>query len=211
MSWPSFLSSPVFVIPWYGFGIAAGLWAFWDSQTYNRLLNEPLKPGWLIITVFFGPIGVVLYLLSSRPPGIARMSPAAAQEAYHAFVKPRWKKVLAAAIHCVAGDGLGIMTAMVVGRRLRMTFWTEFGYEYLVGFVFGWLLFQIWAFHNMGHSFLTSLWKAGRAEFFSMMTVMTGMGLIMGLVTPTAGGMRPDRRRRRSGDSAPWGCWPASS
>jgi len=103
-----------------------------------------------------------------------------------------WKKVTGSVIHCVAGDGLGIITAMVVARLLDFPFWTEFWYEYVVGFAFGLFIFQTWAMHNMGNSLSSSLWKAGRAEFFSMITVMVGMGLVMRYITPAVVGHSPD-------------------
>ncbi len=36
-----------------------------------------------------------------------------------------------------------------------------------------------------------SLWMGGRAEFFSMITVMAGMGLAMRLLTPALAGQPP--------------------
>ena len=91
-----------------------------------------------------------------------------------------------------SSDGDFIRLYMIVARLLKFPFWTEFGYEYAVGFAFGWFLFQTWAMHNMGNSLGVSLWKAGRAEFFSMLTVMIGMGLVMYFVTPAVVGQRPD-------------------
>jgi hypothetical protein len=38
---------------------------------------------------------------------------------------------------------------------------------------------------------LMGLWMGGRAEFFSMMTVMAGMGAVMAYVTPLAVGQQP--------------------
>ncbi len=188
----SFLTSPVFVVPWYGFGLVAGAWVFFDEQTANKNVNEAIKIGFSILIVFFSVIGLFLYLLTCRPPGIIHKKGEEARAYHHQFVSPKWKKVTGSVIHCVAGDGLGIVTAMVVSRLLNFPFWTEFWYEYAVGFAFGWFLFQTWSMHNMGNSFGTSLWMAGRAEFFSMITVMVGMGLVMRFVTPAVVGSSPD-------------------
>ena len=38
---------------------------------------------------------------------------------------------------------------------------------------------------------LQALWMGGRAEFFSMMTVMAGMGAVMVFVTPRVVGEQP--------------------
>jgi hypothetical protein len=91
----------------------------------------------------------------------------------------------------VAGDGLGIMTAMVIARAMQLTFWQEFWFEYLVGFLFGWLIFQYKSMRMMSDSAAQALWMAFRAEFFSMLTVMGGMGAVMTYVTPMVVGAQP--------------------
>ena len=187
----SFLTSPVFVIPWYGFGIVAAAWVFFDAMSANKNVNEALKAGWPIIIVFFSVIGLFLYLLTCRPPGIINKHGEEARKIHHEFVKVQWKKVVGSAIHCVGGDGLGIVTAMVVARLFDFPFWTEFWYEYLVGYAFGWFIFQTWSMHNMGKPLLQAIWLGGRAEFFSMITVMIGMGLVMAFVTPAVVGTSP--------------------
>ena len=74
---------------------------------------------------------------------------------------------------------------------LGLAFWPEFWFEYAVGFAFGWFIFQTWAMRMHGNGWLMSLWKGGRAEFFSMITVMVGMGLVMRYVTPAVVGEQP--------------------
>ena len=65
--------------------------------------------------------------------------------------------------------------------------------EYAVGFAFGWFIFQWKAMLDAGNPPLLALWKAGRAEFFSMFTLMAGMGFVMHYVTPAVvDGMPPD-------------------
>ncbi len=44
----------------------------------------------------------------------------------------------------------------------------------------------------MGSALGTAIWKAERAEFFSMITMMIGMGLVMRFVTPAVVGQRPE-------------------
>lgn len=188
----SFLTNPVFVLPWFGFGFVAAIWVFLDELTANKNVNQALKIGWPIIIFFFSFVGLLLYLTTCRPPGILSKSGEEAKKYHHEFVSPKWKKVVGSVIHCVGGDGLGIMTGMVVARLLDFSFWSEFWYEYLIGFLFGWLLFQTWAMHNKGNALGTALWKAARAEFFSMITVMIGMGLVMRFITPAVIGYSPD-------------------
>lgn len=45
--------------------------------------------------------------------------------------------------------------------------------------------------HHMGMPWATAIWKGGRAKFFSMMTVMVGMGLVMRFLTPIVVGALP--------------------
>lgn len=186
-----FVESPFFVLPWYVAGLAAAAWIVQDVSSANRHVNPSLKIGWPIIAVFFSVIGVVLYLLSCRPPGIGKVQGEEAGRVHAAFVSASWKKVMGSVIHCVGGDGLGIITAMVFCRYLKVSFWTEFWIEYAVGFMFGWFVFQYIAMRKMGNSPAQALWKGGRAEFFSMITVMLGMGLVMRFVTPTMVGSSP--------------------
>ncbi|MGV8892355.1 MAG: DUF4396 domain-containing protein [Burkholderiaceae bacterium] len=183
-----FLAQPAFVIPWYVFGAVAGIWVLYDTFTANRDVGPALKAAWPIIMLFFSVIGVALYIASCRPRHIGsireREGDEAAKRVHHEFVTHTWKKVVGSDIHCVGGDGLGIMSAMVITRVFGFSFWPEFWTEYVVGFAFGWFVFQIPAMRHMGHSWLAAIWKGGRAEFFSMMTVMVGMGLVMIFVTP---------------------------
>lgn len=44
-SFLSFLTSPVFVVPWYGFGLVAAVWVFFDEVRANTNVNEALKIG----------------------------------------------------------------------------------------------------------------------------------------------------------------------
>jgi hypothetical protein len=89
-------------------------------------------------------------------------------------------------IHCVAGDGIGIITAMVIARAVRMSPWQEFWFEYAVGFAIGLLVFQLKSMLMMTDSKTRALAMAFRAEFFSMLSVMAGMGAVMLYVTPLA-------------------------
>lgn len=186
-----FMAEPWFSIPWYAIAILGAAWTAYDALTTNRALNPPLKLAWPIIIFFFSIVGLLLYLLTSRPADAGRQQGRDAMKRFTDYSQPRWRKVVASATHCVGGDGLGIITAMVIARVAGFSFWQEFWFEYLVGYLFGWFIFQTWAMRLHGNSWLGSLWKGGRAEFFSMMTVMLGMGLVMRFVTPSVVGMQP--------------------
>ncbi|MYZ49222.1 DUF4396 domain-containing protein [Propylenella binzhouense] len=186
-----FMAEPWFAIGWYALGLLGAIWVAYDGLAVNTPLNPPLKAVWPIIVLFFSVIGIALYWIASRPADIGRYEGKAALERFTEFSQPEWRKTVAAATHCVGGDGLGIMTAMVGARLMGFTFWQEFWFEYLVGYLFGWFIFQTWAMRLHGNGWLMSIWMGGRAEFFSMITVMLGMGLVMRFVTPAVVGEQP--------------------
>jgi len=187
----SFLKSPAFVVSWYLLGIIFSAWTIYDVKKINIYVNPVLKIGWPVIIFFFSVIGFLLYLFTSRPPLIQEYQTEKAEKRFREYVNPTWKKVIGSVIHCVGGDGLGIVTAMVIARSSGFTFWQEFWFEYAAGFAFGWFIFQYLAMRKMDNSPLMSLLKGGRAEFFSMITVMLGMGAVMKFVTPSVVGYRP--------------------
>lgn len=159
----SFLTNPAFVLPWYGFGILAAAWTLYDVLIVNRYVTPALKAVWPIIIVFFSVIGLIAYIVSCRQPNIGAADEKDAEEVHKEFVSDKWKKVLGSVAHCVGGDGLGIMTTMIITRWLGLSFWTEFWIEYVAGFAFGWFIFQYWAMRSMGNKLLETLLKGGRA------------------------------------------------
>lgn len=188
----SFLSQPWFIIPWYAIGAAGAAWVTYDAYVVNRHVNPALKWAWPIIVFFFSVLGLLFYWWTCRPPGIGKVKDDEEQkEVHHHYVTTQFRKVTGSVIHCVGGDGLGIMTAMIIARLLEVSFWEEFWFEYVVGFLFGWFIFQFKAMLSMTESKLMALWMGGRAEFFSMITVMAGMGAVMGFVTPLVVGEQP--------------------
>jgi hypothetical protein len=193
MNWGvlAFLSNPWFVVPWCATGLIASLWVIYDEYWVNVNVQPALKWGWPIITLFFSVVGLALYWWTCRPPEIGKKHGEEQKRAHHAYVEPMFKKVTGSVIHCVAGDGAGIMTAMVIARLVGMSFWQEFWFEYAVGFAFGWFIFQYKAMSKMTDSVGKALWMGGRAEFFSMITVMAGMGIGMGFITPLVVGEQP--------------------
>lgn len=195
LSFLRFLAQPAFVITWYAFGAIGAVLVMRDTFTANRQVTPALKAAWPIIVLFFSVLGAGLYVWSCRPSQIGAIRNQAGAEGtsstHREYVAEKWKRVVGSDIHCVAGDGLGIVTAMIVLRLLGFAFWPEFWIEYVVGFAFGWFLFQAPAMHHMGMPWPTAIWKGGRAEFFSMATVMLGMGLVMRFLTPVIVGEAP--------------------
>lgn len=164
----------------------------YDAYKVNRPLDQALKWAWPIIVFFFSIIGLAFYLFTARPSGIGKIQNDERQKkVFHQYANSEFRKVTSSVIHCVAGDGLGIITAMIIARLINMSFWEEYWFEYLVGYACGWFIFQYKAMSKMTDSPLMAIWMGGRAEFFSMLTVMTGMGIVMGFVTPMVVGEQP--------------------
>jgi hypothetical protein len=188
----AFLAEPAFVATWYLVGAGGAIWVAYDLHRTNTALKQAMKWAWPIIVFFFSVFGLALYFLTARAPGVAKATrPEDKKRLHDAYERSMPRRVNGAVIHCVAGDGLGIMTAMVIARLTGMTFWQEFWFEYAVGFAFGLFIFQLKSMTMMTDSLGRALWMAFRAEFFSMLTVMGGMGAVMTYVTPLVVGAQP--------------------
>ena len=128
MNWTAldFLAKPWFVIPWYAVGIAGAVVVGYDLARVNTPLKTAMKWAWPIIVVFFSVLGVALYMLSARAPGIDKLDEDGKQRAHDRYERDMFRRVNGAVIHCIAGDGLGVMTGMVIARAIRFSFWEEF-------------------------------------------------------------------------------------
>ncbi len=126
-----------------------------------------MKWGFVIVTLYTGPIGLFLYVLACREP----------LPGMHAdYVRPRWRQVVGSTMHCVAGDGIGILTAAAILSSLGAPEWLNLLAEYGLGFVFGWTIFQSLFMRDMaGGSYTRSLRMTFLPEFVSMNGVMAGM------------------------------------
>jgi hypothetical protein len=126
-----------------------------------------MKWGWVLVTLYAGVIGLVLYVLSCQEP-----SPGEHEE----FVKPLWKQGLGSLIHCLAGDATGIIAAAAVTMTLGLPMWLDTIAEYLFGFGFGWTIFQALFMRDMaGGSYRKALRSTFMPEWLSMNAVMAGM------------------------------------
>jgi hypothetical protein len=126
-----------------------------------------LKWGFLLLTLYAGPIGALLYIFGCR-----KHTPAE-----HArFVSARWRQVLGSTMHCVAGDGVGILAGAVLSKVLALALLSETALEYVLGFAFGWTIFQALFMKDMaGGSYTRSLKSTFIPELLSMNCLMAGM------------------------------------
>jgi hypothetical protein len=79
-------------------------------------------------------------------------------------------------MHCVAGDGVGILAGAVIARILGLGSLAEVILEYILGFAFGWAIFQALFMRDMaGGSYGRSLARTFVPELLSMNLLMAGM------------------------------------
>jgi hypothetical protein len=125
-----------------------------------------LKWGFILLVAYTGPIGAFLYVLGCREPmpGL-----------HERYVATRWRQVLGSTMHCVAGDGVGILVGAAVASYLTLSHPVGMALEYSLGFGFGWTIFQALFMREMAGSYRQSLGKTFLPEFLSMNVLMTGM------------------------------------
>jgi hypothetical protein len=126
-----------------------------------------LKWGFVLVTLFTGPIGAFLYVLGCREPlpGL-----------HEQYVAAQWRQSLGSTMHCVAGDGVGIVVGAVIGALTLLSWPADTALEYLLGFGFGWGIFQALFMRDMlGGSYGRALAATFIPELASMNCLMGGM------------------------------------
>src|SRR5262249_23049310 len=124
-------------------------------------------------------------------------------------VAARWRQTLGSTMHCVAGDGVGIIAGAVLSSVFGIAGLAEVILEYVLGFAFGWSIFQALFMRDMaGGSYLRALKSTFISGLLSMNLLMAGM-----VPTVISRGFRPPPipRPHSSGSGCRWGCWWASS
>src|SRR6202048_4216190 len=88
---------------WFLLTASALLFVAVDIRTTPE--SPVLKWGFVLLTAYTGVIGAFLYVLGCREPlpGL-----------HERYVAARWRQVLGSTMHCVAGDGIGILTGGVL-------------------------------------------------------------------------------------------------
>jgi Domain of unknown function (DUF4396) len=126
-----------------------------------------MKWGFVLLTLYGGPFAAFLYVLGCREPmpGL-----------HERYVAVRWRQVLGSTMHCVAGDGVGILAGAVIGAAIALPILADLGLEYVLGFGFGWTIFQALFMRSMaGGSYGGALRSTFMSEFLSMNCLMGGM------------------------------------
>ena len=126
-----------------------------------------LKWGFLLVTAYTGVVGAFLYVLGCREPlpGL-----------HERYVAGRWRQTLGSTMHCVAGDGVGILAGAVISSVLGLAGLAEVIVEYILGFAFGWTIFQaLFMRDTAGGSYRAALTNTFVPELLSMNLLMAGM------------------------------------
>ena len=155
---------------WIVLAVVSAGYVAYDAFTRNPELTV-MKWGWVLVTLYIGPIGAALYVLSCKEP-----SPGT----HEVFVAPLWKQSLGSTIHCVAGDATGIIVASVVTTAAGLPMWGDTIIEYVFGFAFGLFIFQALFMRDMlGGSYARAVTSTVTPEWLSMNCVMAGMIPVM--------------------------------
>ena len=120
-----------------------------------------------LLTAYTGVFGAFLYVLGCREPlpGL-----------HERYVAARWRQALGSTMHCVAGDGIGILAGAVLSSAFGISGLAEVALEYILGFAFGWTIFQALFMRDMaGGSYLRALTSTFMSELLSMNLLMAGM------------------------------------
>lgn len=166
------------ILLWYI--LTAGAVVFVAIDIQSSPVSPVMRWAFILFTAYTGPIGVFLYVLGCREPLPGR----------HAdYVRAPWRQVLGSTMHCVAGDGVGILAGAVIGSVMSLDRPLEVALEYGLGFGFGWTIFQSLFMRSMvGGSYWMALKRAFMPEFLSMNLVMTGMIPVASLFWAAIGG-----------------------
>jgi FtsP/CotA-like multicopper oxidase with cupredoxin domain len=163
----------IFVYSWLIVAMSSAAYVAWDQFHGNP---EPvvMKWGFVLVTIYMGPIGLLLYVMADKEP-----TPGAHEE----FIKPLWKQGVGSTVHCVAGDATGIIAAAVTVALIGLPMWLDLIIEYTAGFLFGLLIFQaLFMRKTMGGTYAENVARSFLPELISMNCMMAGMAPVMVLL-----------------------------
>jgi Domain of unknown function (DUF4396) len=150
---------------WFLLTAAALLFVAVDIRSTPE--SPVLKWGFVLLTAYTGVVGAFLYVLGCREPlpGL-----------HERYVAARWRQALGSTMHCVAGDGVGILAGAVLASAVGLAGPAEVVVEYILGFAFGWAVFQALFMRDMaGGSYRRALTGTFMPELLSMNLLMAGM------------------------------------
>ncbi len=154
------------LVSWFALTALSVAYVAWHAFTRNPQLKV-MKWGWLLVTLYGGPLMAAAYVLSCQEPASRR---------HESFVRPLWKQAFGSTIHCLAGDATGVIVAAAFTSAIGFPMWLDVTTEYMFGFAFGLFVFQALFMRDMlGGSYRRALRAAFIPEWLSMNAVMAGM------------------------------------
>jgi len=154
------------LLGWFGLVAISVAYVAWDAYRNNPELTV-MKWGWVLVTLYLGPVALMLYVLSCKEP---------APGTHEQFIQPLWKQSLGSTIHCVAGDATGIIAAATITGLLGLPMAIDLAIEYIAGFGFGLFIFQsLFMKDMMGGSYWAAVRQSLVPEWLSMNFMMAGM------------------------------------
>src|SRR5213082_1639282 len=93
-----------FLVAWFAVAIISTMWVGWD-QCRNNPEPAVMQWGFILVTLYMGPLGLLLYVLADKEPRPGT---------HEQFTAPLWKQGVGSTIHCVAGDATGIILAAAI-------------------------------------------------------------------------------------------------
>ena len=152
---------------WFALAAASTAYVAWDNFVAGNPEEPVMKWGWVLITLYMGPVALALYVLADKEPRPGE---------HERFIRPLWKQGVGSTVHCIAGDATGIITAAVITSALGLPMWIDLIVEYVAGFGFGLFIFQaLFMKDMMGGSYLGALRMSFLPEWVSMNAMMAGM------------------------------------
>jgi manganese oxidase len=125
----------------------------------------------VLTSLYMGPVALALYVLADKEPRPGE---------HEVFIRPMWKQALGSTLHCVAGDATGVIVAATVTGLLGLPMWFDITAEYLLGFAFGFFIFQAFFMKDMfGGTYATALRRSFLPGWLSMNTMVAGMFPVM--------------------------------
>lgn len=159
-----------FLLGWFAIALISTVYVGYDQFAGNP---EPTVMKWafILITLYMGPLGLLLYVLADKEPRPGE---------HERFTSPLWKQGVGSTIHCVAGDATGIILAASTTALLGLPMWIDLIVEYLAGFSLGLFVFQsLFMKRMMGGSYWQNVKMSFMPEFISMNAMMAGMAPTM--------------------------------
>ena len=160
-----------FLYVWFVLAGISTAYVIWDNFVNKNPEETVMKWGWVLITLYMGPVALAIYVMADKEP-----RPGEHEE----FIKPLWKQGVGSTVHCVAGDATGIITAAVITAALGLPMWIDLVVEYTAGFAFGLFIFQtLFMKEMMGGTYPRAVRNSFIPEWFSMNMMAAGMFPVM--------------------------------